>query len=65
MQASTVILKNESGTSIVQIPSVATFKLKPNDNNVFVLSNYEDGICASIDILYIVFSIWMYMFNSS
>lgn len=39
MQAPTVILTNESGTSIVQIPTVATVKLEPNDDNVLVLSD--------------------------
>jgi hypothetical protein len=41
MQASTVILTNESGTSTVQIPTVATVKLEPNDDSVLVLSDSE------------------------
>jgi len=50
MQASTVILTNESGTSTVQIPSVATVKLEPSDDSVFVLSDSEDDICAAVDL---------------
>ena len=49
MQASIVILTNESGTSKVQIPYVATVKLESTDDNVFVLLDLEDDICASID----------------
>ena len=51
MQASTVLLTNESGTSIVQIFSVATNKLEPTDDSVFVLSDSKDDICTSLDIL--------------
>ena len=51
MQASTVILTNESGTSTVQIPTVATVKLEPNDDSVLVLSDSEDDICAAVDLL--------------
>jgi hypothetical protein len=50
MQASTVILTNESGTSIVQIPSIAYVKVEPLDDSVFVLSDSEDDICASVDL---------------
>lgn len=50
IQASTIILTNESSSSIVQIPCVATVKLKPSDNIVFVLTDYEDDICASLDL---------------
>ena len=50
MQVSTVILKNKSRTSTVQIPFVATVKLEPTDDNVFVLSDSEDDICASVDL---------------
>ena len=39
MQASTVILTNESGTSTVQNLYVAHFKLEPIDDSVLVLSD--------------------------
>jgi len=50
MQASTVILTNESGTSTVKIPTVATVKLEPNDDSVLVLSDSEDDICVVVDL---------------
>jgi hypothetical protein len=50
MQASTVILTNESGTSTVQVPSMAPVKVEPLDDSVFVLSDSEDDICASVDL---------------
>ena len=50
MQASTVILTNESGTSTVQIPSVAHVKVEPTDDSVFVLPDLEDDICIFIDL---------------
>ena len=50
MQASTVILTNESGTSTVQIPSVTHVKMEPTDDSVFVLPDLEDDICISVDL---------------
>jgi hypothetical protein len=50
MQVSIVILTNESGTSTVQIPSIALVKVEPLDDSMFVLSDSEDDICASIDL---------------
>jgi hypothetical protein len=50
MQASTVILINESGTSLIQIPSIAPIKVESLDDSVFVLSDSEDDICASVDL---------------
>ena len=50
MQTSTVNLTNESGTSTVQIPSIAHVKVEPLDDSVFVLSDSEDDICASVDL---------------
>ena len=50
IQASTFILTNESGTSTIQIPFVATIKLEPTNDSVFVLSNSKDDICASLDL---------------
>jgi hypothetical protein len=49
MQASTVILINESGTSTIQISFVDTVKLEIIDDNVFVLLDSENDICASVD----------------
>jgi hypothetical protein len=43
-------LTNESGTSTVQIPSIAPVKVEPLDDSVFVLSDSEDDICASVDL---------------
>jgi hypothetical protein len=50
MQASTILLTNESGTYTVQIPSIAPVKVEPLDDSVFVLSDSEDNICASVDL---------------
>ena len=50
MQASTVILTNESGTSTVQIPSTTHVKVEPIDDRVLLLSDSEDDICASVDL---------------
>ena len=50
MQVSIVILTNEFGTSIVQMPNVATIKTKPSDNNIFVLSSSDDDVCSTIDL---------------
>jgi hypothetical protein len=50
MQASIVILTNESDTSTYQISSVATVKLEFTDNNVFVLLDTKDDICAYVDL---------------
>ena len=49
MQASIIILTNESGTSKVQIFYVATVKWESTDDSVFVLLDLEDDIFASID----------------
>jgi hypothetical protein len=50
MQASTVILTNESGTSTVQIPSIAHIKVEPLDDSVLVLLDSKDDICVYIDL---------------
>ena len=50
MQASTVILTNESRTSTVQVPSVVTVKLEPTDDSVIVLLDSEDDICVVVDL---------------
>ena len=50
MQASTVILTNKCGTSTVQIHYIAHIKVEPLDDSVFVLSDSEDDICASVEL---------------
>lgn len=50
MQASIVILTNESATATVQIPSVKIAKLKPTYDNLFVFSDSEDDDCIYVDI---------------
>ena len=50
MQASTIMLTNESSTSTVQIPYVAHVKLEPTDDSVLVLSDSKDDICAFVDL---------------
>jgi hypothetical protein len=50
MQAPTVILTNESNTFTVQILTVTTVKLEPNDDSVLVLSNSKDDICVDVDL---------------
>ena len=50
MQTSIISLTNESSTSIIQIPSIATVKLEPTDNSIFGPLDSEDDICASIDL---------------
>ena len=48
MEYFNVILTNKFGMSTVQISSLVTVKLEPSDENVFVLSNFED-ICVDVD----------------
>ena len=50
MQASTVVLTNQSGASTVQMPNVPTVKLEPDDNIVCLLSDSDDHICATVDL---------------
>ena len=50
MQASTVILTNEFGTSTVEIPSVPIVKLESTDNSVLVYSDSDDDICVAINL---------------
>lgn len=48
MEISTIFLTNESGTSIIKVPSVATVKLEPIDNSVLVLSYSKGDICIVV-----------------
>ena len=50
MQASTIILTNEFGTSTVQFLSVAYMKLEHIDDSMFVLLDSKDGIYAFVDL---------------
>lgn len=52
MQASTIIFKNESSESIVEIPSVAIVELEPPNDNVFVLSDSKDENCHVVDFFW-------------
>ena len=49
MQTSIVILTNEYGTPTIQIPSVNIVKLEHTDDNVLMLSTYEDDMCVDVD----------------
>ena len=40
----------KAGTSTVQIPTVATAKLEPNEDSVLVLSDSGDDICDAVDL---------------
>lgn len=44
MQASAMILTNELGTSTINSPSIATFKIALSDDHVFVLWNDDNEI---------------------
>ena len=50
IQASTMFLTSESSISTIQIPGVATIKLEPNKDDVFVLSNSKDDVCEDVDL---------------
>lgn len=50
MQACPINLTNESGTSMVCVPNIATVKLEPIDDIVLVLSNSNDDVCCAIDL---------------
>jgi hypothetical protein len=50
MQASIVMLTNESGTFIVKNFFITPVKLEPTDDSVFVLSDLENDICTSVDL---------------
>lgn len=52
IQALTIILINEFGTSTVQIPSIEIVKLKPKYNNVLVLLDLEEDVCLALDQIY-------------
>lgn len=50
MQAFIMFLTNESSISTIQIHGVATIKLEPNEDDVFVLFNSKDDVCKDVDL---------------
>lgn len=50
MQASTMILTNELVTFTIKIPSLATDKLEPIDDDVLVLFDSKDDVCDAIEL---------------
>ena len=49
MQASTVLLTNESGASTVNVSSIATVKIEPSDDDVLVLLDLDKEVCPIVD----------------
>jgi hypothetical protein len=50
MQASTVLLTNESGASTVNVPSMANVKIEATNNDVLVLLDSDDEVCPVVDL---------------
>ena len=50
MQASTVLLTNKYGASTVNMPTVATVKIEPSDNDVLVLLDSDEDVCHVVDL---------------
>ena len=50
MQASTVLLTNESGASTINVPSMATVEIQPSDNDVLVLLDSDEEVCLVVDL---------------
>ena len=50
IQASTIVLTNQSSSSTIQMSNVANVKLEPDDNIVCVLSDFDDDICATVHL---------------
>ena len=50
MQASTVLLTNESGASTVNVHSMATVKIEPSDDDVLVLLDSDEEVCPVVDL---------------
>ena len=50
MQASTVLLTNESSASNVNVPSMATVKIEPNDDDILVLLDSDEEVCHDVDL---------------
>ena len=50
MQASTVLLTNEYSASNVNVSSMATVKIQPSDDDVFVLLDSDEKVCHVVDL---------------
>jgi hypothetical protein len=50
MQVPTVLLTNEFGASTVNVPSIASIKIQPNDVDVLVLLNLDKEVCHIVDL---------------
>ena len=50
MRAFTVLLTNESGAFIVNVPSMATVKIKPSGDDVLVLLDSDEDVCLVVDL---------------
>ena len=53
MQASTVVLANQSSTSTIQMPNVANVELEPVDNTLCILLYYDDNICTTVNLSFL------------
>ena len=47
---STILLTNEYGASTVNVPSMATVKIEPSDDDVLVLLNADENACSVVDL---------------
>ena len=50
MQASIILLTNESGASTVNVPNMATVNIEPNDDDVLVLLDLDEDVCHVVDL---------------
>ena len=50
MQASTVLLTNESGASTVNVHSIVTVKIEPSEDDVLVLLDSDEDVCPIVDL---------------
>jgi len=50
MQASTILLINEFGASIINVPNMTTVKIEPNDDDVYVLLDSDEKVCHVVDL---------------
>ena len=50
VQASTIVLTNNSCTSTVQLPLVANVKVEPSDDTILLLSDSDGDVCPVVDL---------------
>ena len=50
MKAYIILLTNESGASTVNVPSMATVKIKPSDDDILVLLDSDEYVCHVVDL---------------